>query len=225
MGTRNLTMVIDKKGELKIAQYGQWDGYPEGEGLKILNFAKNKDNIQKLEEQLPLCRFYNNCNDIERWLYGYKERTKIEYDTHISTDSRKKNGRNDSDLYWWDYLQSRDIGADILNNIIKIDKPRLPKEHNNYIYLYNDVDFAKDSLFCEWVYCINLQTNKLECFKGFNKYKEREYERFETTQEEIDENNGYCSIELIKEYDLDSLPNEDDFIKELNKLGYGEEEE
>lgn len=31
MGTRNLTAVyID--GEYKVAQYGQWDGYPEGPG-------------------------------------------------------------------------------------------------------------------------------------------------------------------------------------------------
>jgi len=28
MGTRHLTMVIQNK-EPKVAQYGQWDGYPE----------------------------------------------------------------------------------------------------------------------------------------------------------------------------------------------------
>lgn len=27
MGTRNLTMLISD-GETKVAQYGQWDGYP-----------------------------------------------------------------------------------------------------------------------------------------------------------------------------------------------------
>jgi len=37
MGTRNLTMVISD-GKTKIAQYGQWDGYPSGQGADILAF-------------------------------------------------------------------------------------------------------------------------------------------------------------------------------------------
>ena len=41
MGTRNLTMVINQKGEKKVAQYGQWDGYPSGVGVSVLNFLKN----------------------------------------------------------------------------------------------------------------------------------------------------------------------------------------
>ena len=52
MGTRNLTMVIDKRGDLKVAQYGQWDGYPEGWGVEILNFARDKEKMAKLEKEL-----------------------------------------------------------------------------------------------------------------------------------------------------------------------------
>ena len=42
MGTRNLTMVICDK-ETKVAQYGQWDGYPSGQGATILKFLQNND--------------------------------------------------------------------------------------------------------------------------------------------------------------------------------------
>lgn len=58
MGTRNLTMVIQDH-ETKIAQYGQWDGYPEGQGLTILSFLEEKENMQKLKELLSKIRFEN----------------------------------------------------------------------------------------------------------------------------------------------------------------------
>ena len=60
MGTRNLTMVIDRAGKLKVAQYGQWDGYPSGQGATILAFAKDKEKMAKLEKRLSSVRFYNN---------------------------------------------------------------------------------------------------------------------------------------------------------------------
>jgi hypothetical protein len=223
MGTRNLTIVVDKKGNLKVAQYGQWDGYPSGQGVRTLEFARDKSKLKLLEQTLDNCKFYNECNDIERWLYGYEERTRIEYDSHISTDSRKINGRNDRDVYWWDFLQSRDIGANILQNICYVDTRRLPNEHNNYIYLFNDMEFGKNSLMCEYAYCINLKENKLQCFIGFNKDKTKEYELFKTNQEEIDEeykdtNYKYYGLELLNEYDLDNLPSYQGFIDELNYL-------
>lgn len=229
MGTRNLTMVIDKKGDLKIAQYGQWDSYPSGVGIDVLEFAKDKDKLSKLEEQFNFIKFYNRVNDIERWMYGYDERVQNEFNIHVSDESRKLNGRNDRDMYWFNNTQTRDLGGKILDSIITLDKTRLPTGHNNTIYLFDDSDFGKDSLMCEWAYCINLQTNKLECFKGFNTDKSKEHERFATKQEEIDEYYNYenatkyYGITLIKEYDLDNLPTKEQFIEELENLNNDEE--
>ena len=39
MGTRNLTAVM-LDGKYKIAQYGQWDGYPSGQGITCLEFLR-----------------------------------------------------------------------------------------------------------------------------------------------------------------------------------------
>jgi hypothetical protein len=42
MGTRHfIGAVLD--GEFKIAQYGQWDGYPEGQGVDVLAFVAGTD--------------------------------------------------------------------------------------------------------------------------------------------------------------------------------------
>jgi hypothetical protein len=51
MGTRHRQAVITKEGYLKIQQYGQWDGYPSGQGKDILAYLRN-GNLDKYQEQL-----------------------------------------------------------------------------------------------------------------------------------------------------------------------------
>jgi hypothetical protein len=52
MGTRNLTKVIDSNGVTKVAQYGQWDGYPSGQGLTALYHAHNAIMIESKLDKL-----------------------------------------------------------------------------------------------------------------------------------------------------------------------------
>ena len=56
MGTRNLTKVIDANGVTRVAQYGQWDGYPEGQGVNALIHAYSH---RTLESKLDNCHFLN----------------------------------------------------------------------------------------------------------------------------------------------------------------------
>ncbi|MBD0542281.1 hypothetical protein HPJ54_05685, partial [Acinetobacter baumannii] len=52
MGTRHL-ICVQHNNEYKVAKYGQWDGYPSGQGVGILEFLKGGFNkalfIQKLD--------------------------------------------------------------------------------------------------------------------------------------------------------------------------------
>jgi hypothetical protein len=51
MGTRGLTKVI-KNDKVVVAQYGQWDHYPSGQGLTALRFLRDENNVDKLEKGL-----------------------------------------------------------------------------------------------------------------------------------------------------------------------------
>lgn len=51
MGTRNLTAVY-LDGQYKVAQYGQWDGYPEGQGITALTFLRDKMDLELFKEAL-----------------------------------------------------------------------------------------------------------------------------------------------------------------------------
>jgi hypothetical protein len=51
MGTRGLTKVI-KNGKVVVAQYGQWDHYPSGQGITALNFLRDESNVAKLDINL-----------------------------------------------------------------------------------------------------------------------------------------------------------------------------
>jgi hypothetical protein len=57
MGTRNLTKVIDKDNITRIAQYGQWDGYPEYTGTRILDFISEWNILEKIEDALTKAEF------------------------------------------------------------------------------------------------------------------------------------------------------------------------
>lgn len=56
MGTRNLT-VVKHNGEYKIAQYGQWDGYPSGQGITVLEFLR-KNDLETFKQRLKDIRYY-----------------------------------------------------------------------------------------------------------------------------------------------------------------------
>lgn len=192
MGTRNLT-IIHKNGEYKVAQYGQWDGYPEGLGLSLLNFLKSV-NIDSFRNAIDNVSFYTKeeLEDINK----YVEETR----------------KSIPDYNWQKYFPhlSRDCGGDILNYIVfkGVNKVK------------NNINFAADSLFCEWAYVIDLDTNKFEVYQGFNKEKLNENERFFYLEDKSEGN--YHPVKFVKAYDIDDLPNEQEFI---NDFASGDDEE
>lgn len=137
MGTRGLTKVIDKNGITKVAQYGQWDHYPSGQGANILNFLTEDFSIvKKLEMALDKCEFVSD--DVRSVIYaGYAER----YPESDEMDRFTVILPN----------FSRDTGSDILKVILY---------SAGKVQLTDESDFENDDLFCEGVYTINYQTRE-----------------------------------------------------------------
>lgn len=69
MGTRHLTKVIDSTGRTRVAQYGQWDGYPDYTGTNILDFISRFKVLDKIETNLKKVHFITD-EEVEQLLQG-----------------------------------------------------------------------------------------------------------------------------------------------------------
>lgn len=186
MGTRNLTLVL-LNGEYKVAQYGQWDGYPSGQGMAVLTFLRSME-IDKMRTALDHVKFPTD-----------EEAKEI-------AAKVDKDGNIDGVDWLTIYPQfSRDVCAKIL--------PLVYDNKEEILLLKNSINFAADSLFCEWAYLVNLDNETLEVYKGFNKSPLTEFDRFLFLEDKAED--GYHPIKIVKAYPLSALPTDEDFLSEL----------
>ena len=133
MGTRNLTVVKNAMGTTKIAQYGQWDGYPSYSGIQVLEFLRDEYNQQLLEAKLDVVEFVSD------------EEVDTLYKQYETTDWENK-----------DFLNAypglhRDTGVGILKVVANA---------KGIIKTVDNSDFRNDELFCEGVYEVDFQSKK-----------------------------------------------------------------
>lgn len=201
MGTRHLT-IVQSDNQYKIAQYGQWDGYPGGQGVTVHRFLKKVD-LDVFKDKLENIRFVTD-EDIDRM---YKE-VGIETDGPWIT-------MGDADKFKQKHPQlSRDMGAEVLEHVYN---------STGEVLLKNSISFAGDSLFCEWAWLINLDTGELEVYQGFNKNPLEEGEKFKGVAKK-GEDDGYYEISLLHSFKISELPEEKEFVQFLEKLSSEEEE-
>lgn len=202
MGTRHLTCVV-KDGEYKVAQYGQWDGYPSGQGIDILTFLREELNRNVFLSNLSQI-FQPTEEQIKAWWLevGHDMENSGGFVDHTIAKQFSKNHPS----------LSRDTGGEILSLIQDASEP-LP------VCIYTE--FAADSLFCEWAYVVDFDKNTFEVFEGFNKEPLDEGERFYGMACD-GFNKNYHPIRLKKTYYLDTLPTEEEFLSELEPEEEGE---
>ena len=203
MGTRNLT-IIHSDGEYKLAQYGQWDGYPDGQGITALRILRNMD-FEVLKKKLDLITPSTNEFLKSAYLALGADEEKLE-EGSVSMKI--------SDLFAKLHPElSRDTGVEILNILYNSEKE---------IWHGNQIEFAADSLFCEWAWLIDLDTMKFEGYMGLNGKLLTESDRFYFLEEKAE--NNYHPIRKVAEFDLNNLPTDEEFLEAFKALLEEEEE-
>jgi hypothetical protein len=131
MGTRNLTVVKNADGEVLVAQYGQWDGYPSYTGAGIIGFLSDSQNVDNLKAGIEFTHFIT--------------------DEKVDSIYNEVTARAGEEAFKESYPSlTRDTGWEIIK--IVSEKTNVP--------LVNSIDFAADELFCEGYYEIDFSTNK-----------------------------------------------------------------
>lgn len=193
MGTRNLTYVI-RNGKYVVAQYCQWDGYVEGQGATILEFLRDKMKRGKFITQLEKCRSGTQEEIHQLWKdQGADDSGMISFD--VSDRFKKAHPQ-----------LSRDMGGDVLEFIQNAD---------GEVLLYLDLEFAKDGLFCEFVYVIDLDNDKLEVYGGYNEREIPVTSKFAIDMAVAKDADGDGTFTANVVYDLAKLPTQEQFEKDM----------
>jgi hypothetical protein len=134
MGTRGLTKVI-YEGDIKVAQYGQWDHYPSGQGVAILSFLRGEGNLELLK---------NGIKNIK----NISDETLDKYVNEFSDNDNGMMTMEQAESFKDKYPSlSRDTGGEILSVIANATTD---------VPLVLDPEFENDDLFCEGVYTVDL---------------------------------------------------------------------
>ncbi len=181
MGTRGgLGFRVDGKD---FIAYNHFDSYPEGLGDETVQ------GVRQLLSDFSLDELRDRVRNIE-FVDEDKEPTPEQREKFKQYFENVSNGKD-----WYSLLRGmQGKASEYVKNGIMIDA------HG----------FLKDSLFCEWAYIINLDTLKLEVYRGFQD-KYHKLGRYSAKKErgwkpKYNGENYYYPVALVMELDLTNLP-------------------
>lgn len=167
MGTRHLICVF-YRGGFVIAQYGQLDGYPEGQGLTIVAFLNSAGNIERLKQ--GLAHIYNPTEAEVEAIEKAATQAQREYMADLGALLRQ--GVNLRALKWAACpSMSPEMSAEILEAVAKATA-EAP------VMIRLELEFIHDGLFCEWAYVVDLDAEVLEVYHGVEREHEGSSQRF-----------------------------------------------
>jgi hypothetical protein len=198
VGTRHLIAVY-AGGQYKVAQYGQWDGYPTGQGNGILQELR-KHGVGKLRRGASQVAFATQ---------EQLDALDVQLQDYI-----KQNPKDNNPLKSKFPEFSRDTSSDLLGMMAEL-------QPGQQMLLKDELEFAADPLFCEWAYVLDLDAETLEIYSG-GATTEPGQRFYELRQRDP---SLTTAVQLLRTFKLDALPESfDQLEKELNALDEAAEE-
>lgn len=183
MGTRGC-YGFRKNGVDKLT-YNHWDSYPDCLGETMVRFCK-ETSIEEMNEIYD--RMIMVDEDHKPTMAQVLECKKY-YNGTVST----------GDVNEWYCLLMEAQG-----------EPNVYK--NGLRYMKDSGDFIKDSLFCEYAYIINLDTNCLEFWVGFQK-EPTPWNRYG-----MESDNGYYPCKMVAYYPFGIAMSVEEIVTDMNTM-------
>jgi hypothetical protein len=184
MGTRGL-FGFQVDGLVKVG-YNQYDSYPDGRGLQVLDFVRRNttDSVGPLIEKARRLKVVNDkINPTPADVVALQQYTNLEVSAQSTAD--------------WYCLTHHSHGD--LQAILDCG------------YILDGADFAYDSLFCEWGYIVDLDNLCLDVYKGFNEAVPTEG----IWAGDERHTRGYYAINRVASFPFTSLPEPGAFLDQL----------
>ncbi|KAL1632727.1 hypothetical protein SLS56_003424 [Neofusicoccum ribis] len=212
MGTRHLILVY-YKGAYHIAQYGQWDGYPSGQGAIVLAFARDPTNITRLKAVIDAGLLYEPT-EVQIRNYRDEAETLEEdwYERYMKTSILELRRANQEEFRRPMELVCPTLscytGARILELAANAEGP-FPVVREGFKGCE------------EWVYVVDLDEGVVEAWDCDGSREDQiESERFDDVEEWL-EMDGY-PLSLVGKWALDGLPSKKEFVRKCNRPSAGE---
>lgn len=165
MGTRSL-IAVQLDGEYKIAQYSQWDGYPEGQGLGCLVFLETYMVEYKFKAMLRNLKIIGTDEQLKAIRSLYEEDTyfpEFDRDTgskilEIVQDGKTTSGcvvnnvgfAGDADCFGCEYAWVIDLDKRTFEAYVGYNKIPLTQEDRFYWLDKSDEEYHPVRKVAEW---------------------------------------------------------------------------
>ena len=192
MGTRGLYGF--RKNGVDKTTYNHFDSYPDCLGNNVVEFCKSTSiaEMNKIFDRIVLVE-------------EDSKPTEQQIDDCIEYYNGNVSMQNTED--WYCLLREAQGNLNVYKNGLK--------------YMIDNSAFIKDSLFCEYAYIINLDTECLEFWVGFQK-KPDENNRYGT---ESDDNLGkYFPCKMVAYYPLDTDKTVEEIVEDMNNISREDDE-